>query len=114
MPFPPVIPKIDLSKPPDPFIDPAGYLRSINAVRERSGLVLEMAKRNELEHFKVDMSLFPQTTKFVVSVIKVCHRSTSGCCGRQEANTLFEREARLCSRLCVHPPSWPLAALQRR
>jgi hypothetical protein len=96
MPFPPVIPKIDLSKPPDPFIDPAGYLRSINAVRERSALVLEKAKRNELEHFKVDMSLFPHTTKFVVSIIKVRGCSTSGCRGEQVANISSEPEARLC------------------
>lgn len=71
MPVPPVIPKIELSKPPDPTIDPAGYLRSINSVRERCSLVLKKAKQNELEHFTVDMDQFAETTRFVVSVIKV-------------------------------------------
>ena len=71
MPVPPVIPKIEFSKPPDPVIDPAGYLRSINSVRERCALVLEKAKQNELEHFMVDMDRFAETTRFVVSVIKV-------------------------------------------
>jgi hypothetical protein len=79
MPVPPIIPKVELSKPPDPVVDPAGYLRSINAVRERCTLVLEKAKRNELEHFTVDMSLFQETTKFVLSVIKVCP-DILGCC----------------------------------
>jgi hypothetical protein len=79
---PPTIPKVDLPKVPDPNVDPAGYLRSIDAVRERCKLVLERAKRNELEHFNVDMSRFQDTTKFVVSVIKVRSISillTSGC-----------------------------------
>ena len=35
-------------------------------------MVLEKAKRNELNHFEVDMSKFKDTTKFVVSIIKVC------------------------------------------
>lgn len=74
MPVPPVIPKIELSKPPDPYIDPAGYLRSINSVRGRCALVLEKAKRNDLEHFTVDMEQFAETTRFVVSIIKVSSR----------------------------------------
>lgn len=65
------IPDIPLPKAPDPQIDPAAYLRSIYAVRERSKLVLEKAKRNQLRHFNVDMSKFPDTAAYVVSIIKV-------------------------------------------
>ncbi|KAK5164640.1 uncharacterized protein LTR77_009846 [Saxophila tyrrhenica] len=65
-----VMPNIPLPKAPDPNIDPAGYLRSIYAVRERSKLVLEKARRNQLRHFHVDMSKFNDTAKFVVSIIK--------------------------------------------
>lgn len=67
----PQIPKVALPKPLDPKVDPAGYLRSIGAVRERTAIVLDKAKRNQLNHFDVDMSLFEHTTKFVVSIIKV-------------------------------------------
>lgn len=65
------IPDIPLPKAPDPNLDPASYLRSIYAVRERSRLVLEKAKRNQLRHFHVDMSKFADTANFVVSIIKV-------------------------------------------
>jgi hypothetical protein len=68
-----MMPDIPLPKAPDPHIDPAGYLRSIYAVRERSKLVLEKATRNQLRHFHVDMSKFNDTANFVVSIIKVCH-----------------------------------------
>jgi len=60
-----------MPKTPDPQVDPAGYLRSIGSVRERNAVVLEKAKRNQLNHFNVDMSKFEDTTKFVVSIIKV-------------------------------------------
>ncbi|PMD37177.1 DUF1688-domain-containing protein [Hyaloscypha variabilis F] len=70
MSLPPTIPKINLPKAPDPHVDPAGYLRSIGAVRERSLPVLEKAKANQLNHFDVDMSKFEDTTRFVVSIIK--------------------------------------------
>lgn len=33
--------------------------------------MLDKAKNNELNHFEVDMSKFEDTTKFVVSIIKV-------------------------------------------
>ena len=66
------IPDIPLPKAPDPNIDPAAYLRSIYAVRERSRLVMEKARRNQLRHFHVDMTKFADTAKFVVSIIKVC------------------------------------------
>jgi hypothetical protein len=72
MSIPPTIPKIKLPKAPDPHVDPAGYLRSIGAVRERCSIILEKAKKNELNHFDVNMSLFKEAaTKFVVSIIKV-------------------------------------------
>ncbi|RDW84873.1 hypothetical protein BP6252_02463 [Coleophoma cylindrospora] len=66
----PTIPEIPLPKAPDPNLDPAGYLRSIYSVRERCSIVLAKAKRNELQHFEVDMSKFQDTTKFVCSIIK--------------------------------------------
>jgi hypothetical protein len=68
----PQIPHVPLPKPPDPWQDPAGYLRSIHAVRERSTLVLEKAKRNQLRHFEVDMQKFADTASYVVSIIRVC------------------------------------------
>jgi len=73
---PPTIPKIEMPKAPDPSVDPAGYLRSIGSVRERCRLVLRKAERNQLRHFEVDMGKFEDTTRFVVSVIKVCFHST--------------------------------------
>ena len=66
------IPDIPLPRAPDPNLDPAGYLRSIYAVRERSRLVLEKAKTNQLKHFNVDMSKFQDTANYVVMIIKVC------------------------------------------
>ncbi|KAE8447824.1 hypothetical protein EG329_010053 [Mollisiaceae sp. DMI_Dod_QoI] len=70
MSIPPTIPKVALPKTPDPHVDPAGYLRSIGAVRERCAIVLEKAKRNQLNHFYVDMDKFEDTSRFVVSIIK--------------------------------------------
>jgi hypothetical protein len=64
-------PDVPLPKAPDPALDPAGYLRSIYAVRERTRLVLEKAKKNQLKHFTVDMSKFADTAVYVVSIIKV-------------------------------------------
>lgn len=65
------MPDIPLPRAPDPNVDPAAYLRSIYAVRERCQLVMEKARRNQLRHFHVDMSKFNDTAKFVVSIIKV-------------------------------------------
>ena len=59
-----------LPKPVDPAVDPAGYLRSIHAVRERTRLVFEKAKRNDLCHFNVDLDKFSETAAYVVSIIK--------------------------------------------
>lgn len=65
-----MIPKIALPEAPDPAKDPAAYLRSIYAVRERTKLVLEKAKRNELKHFDVDLDKFQDTAGYVVAIIK--------------------------------------------
>lgn len=73
-PFSPHIPKIDLPKPPDPDLDPAGYLRSLGAVRERCRIVTTKAIKNELRHFDVDMRKFPEVVSFVASIIKVRER----------------------------------------
>ncbi|KAF2260602.1 hypothetical protein CC78DRAFT_388708 [Lojkania enalia] len=67
---PPSFPDVPLPKAPDPALDPAAYLRSIYAVRERSRLVLEKAKKNQLKHFTVDMTKFSDTAGYVVSIIK--------------------------------------------
>lgn len=64
-------PKIAIPPPPDPARDPAAYLRSIHAVRERSRLVHEKAKRNNLTHFDVDPTKFGETAAYIVSIIKV-------------------------------------------
>lgn len=65
------LPKVDLPRPPDPQLDPVGYLRSIGAVRERSKIVLGKAMRNELNHFEVDMNKLPDVVRFVSGLIKV-------------------------------------------
>lgn len=67
----PIIPEVSVPKAPDPNTNPVAYLRSIHAVRERSRLVLEKAKRNQLKHFDVDMGKFGDTASYVVSIIKV-------------------------------------------
>jgi hypothetical protein len=69
--LPTSIPEVPISKPPDPSLDPAAYLRSVHAVRERSRVVLQKARRNQLTHFDVDMSKFETTASYVVSIIKV-------------------------------------------
>lgn len=71
-PFSPHIPKIDLPKPPDPELDPAGYLKSLGAVRERCRILTTKAIKDELNHFDVDMHKFPEVVSFVASIIKVC------------------------------------------
>lgn len=63
---------MELPKGPDPDLDPAGYLRSIGAVRERARVITTRAIKNELAHFDVDMSKFPEVVSFVASIIKVC------------------------------------------
>jgi hypothetical protein len=62
----------EVPKCPDPNVDPAGYLRSIHAVRERCMIVFEKARKNELNHFDVDWDKFDQTVKWVEQIIRVC------------------------------------------
>lgn len=69
----PQLPKVDLPRALDPQLDPAGYLRSLGAVRDRSKIVFEKAKRNELAHFDVDMSKMTDVVTFVSGLIKVCN-----------------------------------------
>lgn len=66
------LPDIPLPKSPDPNADPVTYLRSIYAVRERTRLVMEKAKKDDLRHFTVDMDKFADTASYVVAIIKVC------------------------------------------
>lgn len=66
----PGVPRIDIPKPPDPQLDPVGYLRSLGAVRERCKIVTEKALRNELNHFDVDMNKFDDVVTFVANIIK--------------------------------------------
>lgn len=73
-PLTPFSPKVDMPKPPDPNLDPAAYLRSLGAVRERSKIVTEKAMSNTLNHFDVDMSKFSDVVSFVCGIIKVSGR----------------------------------------
>lgn len=63
---------MELPKGPDPDLDPAGYLRSLGAVRERCRVLTTKAIKSELRHFDVDMGKFPEVVSFVASIIKVC------------------------------------------
>jgi hypothetical protein len=86
---------VPLPKAPDPALDPAGYLRSIYAVRERTKLVLEKAKKNQLKHFTVDMSKFHDVASFVVSIIKVsAHGKAHPFCAGPMSDWML---ARLCA-----------------
>ncbi|KAK7965785.1 uncharacterized protein PG986_000062 [Apiospora aurea] len=67
---PSMAPRADLPKPPDPNLDPAAYLRSLNSVRERSRIIADKATRNKLNHFDVDMNKFPDVVRFVCGIIK--------------------------------------------
>ncbi|KAG5975344.1 hypothetical protein E4U55_007745 [Claviceps digitariae] len=62
--------KVDLPRPPDPELDPVGYLRSLGAVRERSRIILEKVTNDELNHFDVDLSKLPDVVTFVAGLIK--------------------------------------------
>ncbi|KAK4040866.1 hypothetical protein C8A01DRAFT_35136 [Parachaetomium inaequale] len=61
---------VAMPRPPDPQLDPAGYLRSLGAVRERCKIVTAKACRDELRHFDVDMQKFPDVVSFVANIIK--------------------------------------------
>jgi len=92
---------IEIPKPPDPEVNPAAYLRSIHAVRERSKFVLDKAKANRLNHFDVDMSKFQDTADYVVSIIKV--RNTVHI---PTMETLTDNTARLCKRISTNTSTW--------
>ena len=64
--------------PPNPHEDPAGYLRSIHAVRERTRLISGKVRTDELKHFRVDMDKFPDTTEYVTAIIKVGFSDNGG------------------------------------
>ncbi|KAL4883031.1 hypothetical protein BJY04DRAFT_31993 [Aspergillus karnatakaensis] len=68
--LPSSIPELSIASPPDPALDPAAYLRSIHAVRQRAHVITRKAKRNALNHFDVDMTKFAETASYVVSIIK--------------------------------------------
>ncbi|OJD19187.1 hypothetical protein AJ78_00800 [Emergomyces pasteurianus Ep9510] len=64
------IPEVPIAPPPDPNLDPAAYLRSIHAVRQRSRVIMQKAKRNQLNHFDIDPSKFADLAQYVASIIK--------------------------------------------
>lgn len=103
-----------MPRPPDPQLDPAGYLRSLGAVRERCKIVTAKAYRDELHHFDVDMRKFPDVVSFVANIIKVSSSPAAGWrelrrigegCGREKgwqmrgwvASPLQKPQLRLCS-----------------
>lgn len=69
------VPDVPLPPAPNPNVDPAAYLRSIYAVRERSKVVMAKAHANQLRHFTVDMSKFRETASYVVSIIRASQTS---------------------------------------
>lgn len=76
---PPIV-DVPIPKAPDPTTNPAAYLRSIHAVRERTRIVYDLAKKDQLKHFHVDMSKLSDTAQYVCSIIKV--RITHALSGR--------------------------------
>ena len=62
---------VEIPRPPDPGLNPAAYLKSIQAVRERSRLVMQRANSQTLSHFDVNMDMFQNTADYVISIIKV-------------------------------------------
>ncbi|KAM4066552.1 uracil catabolism protein 4 [Hirsutella rhossiliensis] len=64
------LPKVDLPRPPDPQLDPTGYLRSLGAVRDRSRLVMDKLLANQLHHFDVDLTKLADVVTFVSGLIK--------------------------------------------
>lgn len=71
------LPKVDLPRPPDPQLDPAGYLRSLGAVRDRSRVVMDRLLANKLNHFDVDLTKLADVVTFVSGLIKVPHAATN-------------------------------------
>ena len=102
------LPSVAIPGPPDPELDPAAYLRSIHAVRERSKLVMRTAMSNKLSHFDVNMDMFQNTADYVVSIIKVRIPKTCCTCSCQLIQNPL---ARFRGRLSVDTASWAMAAL---
>ncbi|KAK9370954.1 hypothetical protein V1509DRAFT_651164 [Lipomyces kononenkoae] len=50
--------------------DPAKYLRTLRAVRERARLVMDKAKVNQLTNFDIDFTKFDDAVDFVASIIQ--------------------------------------------
>ena len=46
------------------------WLRTTDAIRERTGLVLRAAERDELEHFSLDDAQLDPTADYVIQTIK--------------------------------------------
>ena len=115
----PSVPDVSLPAPPDPSLDPAAYLRSIYAVRQRTRLVYQRAKRNNLNHFIVDGSKFRETADYVVSIIKVRSMLPSFLLHYINApqishNKLMFLSARSRSRLFFHSRPRSMATLRSR
>ncbi|KAL8828766.1 MAG: hypothetical protein Q9191_002401 [Dirinaria sp. TL-2023a] len=66
----PSMTEVQLPGPPDPALDPAAYLRSIYAVRERARFIIVNAKRNQLSHFDIDATKWKDTVDYVTRIIK--------------------------------------------
>ena len=107
----PSLPDVTLPKAPDPKVDPAAYLRSIYAVRERSKYVFEKAKRNKLAHFDVDMSLFGETARYTVSIIKVGYNK-SILRGNRDVELMPTQPERSCAELSLDTTPRSVAALR--
>ncbi|BFZ59950.1 hypothetical protein YB2330_000972 [Saitoella coloradoensis] len=61
---------VKLPAPPNADEDPSGYLRTLNAVRERSNVIFEKGKQGELKCFDLDMGKMDDVIGFVASIIK--------------------------------------------
>ena len=101
------LPTVAMPKPPDPNVDPAAYLRSIFAVRERTKFVTNKAQRNKLNHFDVDMSKWSETAQYVVSIVKV-RPAEFGLC----RDSLIVSVERLRARIPFNPTSWTMATFR--
>lgn len=58
------------------------YLKSLQAVRERSRIVLDRARKGSLNNFIYDESRMKETAEFVTGVIsvRVCYLSLTASC----------------------------------
>lgn len=104
------IPEVNIPRAPDPSLDPAAYLRSIHAVRDRSRIILRKAKQNQLNHFDVDMSKFNDTASYVVSIINVS--PTTRTWQFLLKTRLHPVSERLRTKVLRHPRTWQMAAFR--